>query len=215
MSKNCSTFAPHSEKEWHVATFQQPNSTTIMTTTNQMTAHEIKKAAMFAERMKSQAEVYTKLINAVETYILPIVNKFDGKECNKRLETAIRAAKGEENAISISLDNSYSTRLISVTYRLKYRSYEGMDITPRKNEFLFEVIVDNCGRIDAEKTIARWEVAKANHMETRDQWLKDAKRYAKAKRMAEKISAMIQEYGETYSQELRSEFWIKSAFYIQ
>ena len=186
-----------------------------MTTTNQMTAHEIKKAAMFAERMKSQAEVYNKLINAVETYILPIVNKFDGKECNKRLETAIRAAKGENDAIGVYLDNSYSTRLISVTYRLKYRSYEGMDITPRKNEFLFEVIVDNCGRIDAEKTIARWEVAKANHMETRDQWLKDAKRYAKAKRMAEKISAMIQEYGETYSQELRSEFWIKSAFYIQ
>ena len=186
-----------------------------MTTTKPMTAHEIKKAAMFAERMKSQAEVYNKLINAVETYILPIVNKFDGKECTKRLETAIRAAKGENDAIGVYLDNSYSTRLISVTYRPKYRSYDGMDITPRKNEFIFEVIVDNCGRIDAEKTIARWEVTKANHTETRDQWLADAKRYAKAKRMADKISAMIQEYGETYSQELRSEFWIKSAFYIQ
>ena len=186
-----------------------------MTTTNPMTAHEINKAAMFAERMKSQAEVYTKLINAVETYILPTIKKFDGKECNKRIETAIRAAKGEDNAISISLDNSYSTRLISVTYKPKYQSYEGMDITPRKKEFLFEVIVDNCGRIYAENTLARWEVAKANHMETRDKWLKDAKRYAKAKRMAEKISAMIQEYGETYSQELRKEFWIKSAFYIQ
>ena len=85
----------------------------------------------------------------------------------------------------------------------------------RKKEFLFEVIVDNCGRIDAEKTLARWEVTKSHHTATRDQWLADAKRYAKAKRMAEKISAMIQEYGETYSQELRSEFWIKSAFYIQ
>ena len=186
-----------------------------MTTTKPMTAHEQMKAAMFAERMKSQAEVYTKLINAVETYILPIIKKFDGKECNKRLETAIRAAKGEDNSMSVSLDNSYSTRLISVTYRPKYRSYEGMDITPRKNEFLFEVIVDNCGRIDAEKTLARWDVTKSHHTATRDQWLKDAKRYAKAKRMADKISAMIQEYGETFSQELRSEFWIKSAFYIQ
>ena len=186
-----------------------------ITTTNPMTAHEIKKAAMFAERMKSQAEVYTKLINAVETYILPTIKKFDGKECNKRLETAIRAAKGENDAIGVYLDNSYSTRLISVTYRPKYRSYEGMDITPRKKEFLFEVIVDNCGRIYAESTLARWEIQKSNYTATRDQWLKDAKRYAKAKRMADKISAMIQEYGETYSQELRSEFWIKSAFYIQ
>ena len=186
-----------------------------MTTTNPMTAHEIKKAAMFAERMKSQAEVYTKLINAVETYILPTIKKFDGKECNKRLETAIRADKGDNDAIGVSLDNSYSTRIISLTYKPKYRSFEGIDITPRKKEFLFEVIVNNCGRIDAEKTIARWEVTKANHMETRDKWLADAKRYAKAKRMADKISAMIQEYGETYSQELRSEFWIKSAFYIQ
>ena len=187
----------------------------IMTTIKPMTAHEQMKAAIFAERMKSQAEVYTKLINAVEAYILPTIKKFDGKECNKRLETAIRAAKGENDAIGVYLDNSYSTRLISVTYRPKYQSYEGMDITPRKNEFLFAVIADNYGRIDAEKTLARWEVTKSHHTATRDQWLKDAKRYAKARRMAEKISAMIQEYGETYSQELRSEFWIKSAFYIQ
>lgn len=186
-----------------------------MTTTNPMTAHEIKKAAMFAERMKSQAEVYTKLINAVETYILPVIKKFDGKECNKRLETAIRAAKGEDNAISISLDNSYSTRLINVRIRPKYKTCEGVDITPMKNEFLVEIIVDNCGRIYAQNTLARWEIQKSNYIATRDQWLADAKRYAKARRMAEKISAMIQEYGETYSQELRSEFWIKSAFYIQ
>ena len=190
-------------------------TTTTTTTTKPMTAHEVKKAAIFAERIKYQAEVYTKLINAVETYILPIVKKFDGKECNKRLETAIRAAKGENDAIGVYLDNSYSTRLISVTYKPKYKTFEGIDITPRKNEFLFEVIVDNCGRIYAENTLARWEVTKANHMETRDKWLADAKRYAKARRMAEKISAMIQEYGETFSQELRSEFWIKSAFYIQ
>lgn len=186
-----------------------------MTTTKPMTAHEVKKAAIFAERIKYQAEVYTELINAVETYILPIVTKFDGKECNKRLETAIRAAKGENDAISVSLDNSYSTRLINVRIRPKYKTYEGVDITPIKNEFLVEIIVDNCGRIHAQNTLARWEIQKSNYTATRDQWVKDAKRYAKARRMAEKISAMIQEYGETYSQELRKEFWIKSAFYIQ
>lgn len=182
------------------------------TTTTEMTA---KKAALFTARMQHQAAIYTELINEVETIIVPLIQKYDGKNLTKRLENAVKAAQSDTERIHVWLDTTYSTKSLRVNHWHTYKTHEGCDITAQHHEFWIDILTDNCGRVKAADTLERWEKQKANHIATRDQWLKDTKRYAKAQRMAEKIDALIQEYAETYSQELRREFWVRHSHYLK
>ena len=150
---------------------------------------------------KEQARVYNELHCALES-IVPVLEKFDGKVINVRLEKAMNEVlPGGKNGISARLKNSYSEKKrIELFNRNRCIQHEGS---------VYYVTIDTCyidispGRLNKSEAITAVNEEQSNLRKSANELLNSCNDVENAEMEYKNICKIIKDFNNKYHYSIR------------